>query len=268
MKKITLVFALLLFGRAVGVAGAMAGDIQPTGETVGSDRQGNAIRQVSANGIKIGYKLIGSGKPVIMIQGMGATMGCWPKEAIDILSNKHQLILPDNRGVGYTTSDDARFTFKLFADDVIGLLDALGVKKANVLGYSMGSAIAQELLLEHPERFDKAIIIATITDGGNVAAAMNGVPDNSTIGREIEATTHWKTPLGKLPFVANRVIIMVGTADAVVGVESSKVLASSIPGARLVQLKDRTHHLIDEAPAEVAGIVSTFLDLDETIPVK
>ncbi len=76
--------------------------------------------------------------------------------------------------MGYTTANDVTFTYKLFADDVIGLLDALGVKKTNVLGYSMGSTITQKLLLEYPQRFNKAIIHATSTDGSNVAKALQG----------------------------------------------------------------------------------------------
>lgn len=108
----------------------------------------------------------------------------------------------------------------------VGYTDELIV----VIRFSLGSAIAKELLLEHPERFNKAIIIATTTNGSNVAATMKAIPDTSPIGREIEATPHWKTPPGKFPFVANQVIIMVGTADSAAGIESSKVLATPIPG--------------------------------------
>ncbi len=95
-------------------------------------------------------------------------MDRWPEEVIEALSKKYQLIIPDNRGMGYSTTNDATFTYKLFADDVIGLLDALGVKKANVLGYSMGSGITQKILLEYPQRCNKAIIYATSKDGSTV----------------------------------------------------------------------------------------------------
>ena len=200
-----------------------------------------------------------------MIVGCGGTMDHWPQEVIETLSKKYQLILLDNRGMGYSTANDVTFTYKLFADDVIGLLTALGVKKANVLGHSMGSAITQKLLLEYPQRLNKAIISATSTDGSNVA---NKVSDDPTVLRQMEATNHWKTPLDKLPLIANQVMIVVGTSDTVVGVESSKTLASAIPGAWLVQFKNATHNLIFEAPAEFAKIVLTFLDINETVEVK
>jgi pimeloyl-ACP methyl ester carboxylesterase/predicted secreted protein len=244
--------------------------IQPSGVKVGLDKHGNAIYQVSANGIKIGYKLSGSGEPLVMIMGLGGTMDLWPQKIIEALSQKYQLILLDNRGMGQTTGNDVPFTYKLFADDVIGLLDALGVKKTHVLGYSMGSTITQKLLMEYPQRFNKAIIHATSTDGSNVVEALKGhtVGVPPTVLRQLEATIHWKTPLDKLPLITNQVLLIVGTSDATVGIESSITMASAIPGAWLVQFKKGTHHLMYEAPAEFARIVETFLAINETVPVK
>jgi len=265
MKKTACLFFSLLIVLAIYVSSATAQDVQPSGKAIGLDKQRNAIYQVHANGIEIGYKLIGSGEPLVMIFGSGGTMDRWPREVIEALSKKYQLILLDNRGMGYTTANDATFTFKLYTDDVIGLLNTLGVKKANVLGFSMGSAITQKLLLEYPQRFNKAIICASTTDGSNVAKKTSNDP---TVLRQMEATTHWKTPLDKLPLITNQVMIVVGTSDTVVGVESSKTIASAIPGAWLVQFKNATHHLIFEAPTEFARIVLTFLDVKETVEVK
>ena len=137
LKKTAGLFLSLIIVLAIGVYGATAQNIQPSGKRIGLDKQGNAIYQVQANDIKIGYKLIGSGEPLVMIPGCSATMDYWPQEVIETLSKKYQLILMDNRGMGYTTANDVTFTYKLFADDVSGLLTLLGVKKANVLGFSM-----------------------------------------------------------------------------------------------------------------------------------
>ena len=269
MRKIAYLFVLLLIVMTAYIPSAAAQGVQPSGKTVGSDKQGNAVYQVHANGIEIGYKLIGLGEPLVMIMGLGGTMDSWPQEVIEALSKKYQLILLDNRCMGYTTANDVTFTYKLYADDVIALLDALKIKKANVLGYSMGSVITQELLLEYPQRFNKAIIYATSTDGSNVEKALKGkTPNDPTVQRQLEATTHWKTPLDKLPLITNQVMLLVGTSDDVAGVESSKTLASAIPGAWLVQFKNATHFLIYEAPTEFAKIVLTFLDINETVEVK
>jgi pimeloyl-ACP methyl ester carboxylesterase len=274
MKKITFLFISILIALAINFSSATAQDIQPSGETIGQDQEGNAVYQINSNGIKIGYKLIGSGEPLVMIVGLGNTMDRWPKEVIDALSKKYQLIVLDNRGMGHTTANDVTFTYKLFADDVIGLLDTLKVEKTNVLGFSMGSTITQELLLEYPQRFNKAIIYATSTDGSNVAATLKGKAPlgessiNPIVLRQIEATTHWKTPLDRLPSITNQVMFIVGTSDTVVGVESSKTLASAIPGAWLVQFKNGSHGLMIEVPTEFAKIVLDFLEINETVGVK
>ncbi|MDR3373403.1 MAG: alpha/beta hydrolase [Ancalomicrobiaceae bacterium] len=250
----------------LGISGALAQQIRPAGKIIGHDSEGHSIRQVHANDIDIGYKLVGSGAPLVMIMGLGGTVEHWPPQVIAALSKQYQLILLDNRGMGHTTSNDATFTYKLFADDVIGLLDALGVKKTHVLGYSMGSTVTQELLLTYPQRFDKAIIHATSTDGSNVAAVFKGrTIDNPTVARQIEATTHWKTPMDRIAAVSNQVMFVVGTADTVVYPESSKVLAAAIPGAWLVQFKNATHGLMYETPTGFSRIVLTFLGTDETV---
>lgn len=244
--------------------------IQPAGKTVGQDKQGNAIYQVHGNGIEIGYKLIGSGEPLVMIMGLGGTMDNWQPGVIAALSKKYQLIMLDNRGMGYTTTNDTTFTYQLFADDVISLLDALKVKKTHVFGYSMGSTITQKLLMEYPLRFDKAVIHATSTDGSNVAKALQGHASNvpPTVLRQLEATTNWKTPLEKLPAITNQVMLIVGTADATVGAESSKTIAAAIPGAWLVQFKKGTHHLMYEAPAEFSKTILLFLEMNEMVEAK
>jgi pimeloyl-ACP methyl ester carboxylesterase len=277
MNKYFLPLFTLLLLLVLNMPAAGAQPIKPLGEKIGLDRQGTTIYQVPANGVKIGYKLIGSGEPLVMIAGLANTMDVWPIEVIETLAKRFQLIIPDNRGMGHSTANNTTFTYKLFADDVIGLLDALGVEKTNVIGFSMGSTITQQLLLAYPQRFNKAVIYATSTDGSKVADALRSKapkdPDvmrkiNPTILRQIEATTHWKTPLDKMSLVTNQVMFLVGTSDTVVGVEGSKALAAAISGAWLVQFKNGTHGVMRETPREFARIVLTFLDMNETVHPK
>jgi len=244
--------------------------LQPAGKKIGQDSQGTAIYQVQANGISIGYKLIGSGEPLVMIMGLGGTMDRWHSDIVAALAKRYQLIILDNRGMGFSTANDTVFSYQLFADDVIALLDALKVQETHVLGYSMGSTITQKLLLEYPQRFNKAVIHATSTDGSNVAKALQGQAANvpPTVIRQLEATTHWRTPLERLPAIKNQVMLIVGTADTTVGAESSKTIASAIPGAWLIQFKNATHHLMYEAPTSFTSIVMTFLGLQATVEPK
>ena len=269
MRKAATVWIASLFLIVSGLSGAIAEPIAPAGKVIGRDAQGNSIYQVDANGISIGYKLIGSGAPLVMIMGLGGTVENWQPQIVEALAKHYQLIMPDNRGMGHSTANETVFSYPLFAADVIGLLDALGVKQTNVLGYSMGSTTTQQLLLQYPERFHKALIHATSTDGNNVAAALHGrVPPDPIVARQVEATTHWKTPLEKLPAITNQVMLVVGTADNVVGDASSKTLAAAIPGAWLVQFKGATHHLMYETPAGFSAVALTFFETDETVTVK
>lgn len=258
---------LLLILLGIGVCAASARDIQPVGEKVATDAQGHAIYQTSANGIRIGYKLIGSGEPLLLLTGLGNTMESWGPEFIAEAAKTYQLIVMDNRGMGYTTDDGQPFDYRLFAQDAIGLLDALGVQKTNVLGYSQSSVTTQNLLLYFPDRINKAILHATSTDGKAVAAVFSRLPlpDNPTIRKQLQAAMGWTTPLEKMKLIKNQVMLLVGTADTVVGTESSILLAGLIPGAWLVQFKGATHHLQFEAPLAFTRIVLTFLAMDETI---
>ena len=89
----------------LGVSSAAAQLIQPSGVPVGSDKQGHAIYRVPANGIEIGYKLMGAGEPLVMITGLGGTMESWPQEVLEAFANKHQLILMDNRPMWLSKRD-------------------------------------------------------------------------------------------------------------------------------------------------------------------
>ena len=74
------------------------------------------------------------------------------------LSSNHTVIIFDNRGVGNTTSGTRPFSIQQFANDTVGLLDALKIQKADVLGFSMASFTAQELTLMHPEKVNRLIL--------------------------------------------------------------------------------------------------------------
>jgi len=263
---ICLLYLLFLLG--IGVSASWAKGITPVGEKVAVDAQGHDIYQTSANGIRIGYKLIGSGEPLLLLTGLGATMENWVPEFIEEAAKKYQLIIMDNRGMGYSTDNGQQFNYRLFAQDVVCLLDSLGVEKTNVLGYSQSSVTTQNLLLYFPDRINKAVIHATSTDGSTVAAVLKRIrlPDNPTIRKQLQAAKGWNTPLEKMKLIKNQVMLLVGTADTVVGTKSSKKLASLIPGAWLVQFKNGTHHLQFEAPAAFTRIVLTFLAMDETVP--
>ena len=113
---------------------------------------------VESNGIQMYYEEQGSGDPLIMIMGITANGATWEAHAAD-WSEKFRCIMPDNRGVGLSDKPTGDYSSEMMADDYAGLMDALGIEKARIVGVSMGSIIAQQLCLKHPEKVQSAVLM-------------------------------------------------------------------------------------------------------------
>lgn len=121
---------------------------------------------IKVNGIDMYYEIHGSGEPLVLIEGLGYATWMW-YEQIEVLSKHFKVIVFDNRGVGKTEMPDEEYTIELFAADTAELLDALEIKKAHILGVSMGGYVAQEFALRYPEYVDKLILCSTTFGGPN-----------------------------------------------------------------------------------------------------
>jgi pimeloyl-ACP methyl ester carboxylesterase len=124
------------------------------------------VRTIRVDDIEVAYRDFGQGEPLLLITGYGSTMDLWPERVLSNLSSKNRVIVFDNRGMGCTTASDKPFSMELFADDTAGLMDALNISRADVLGWSMGADVAQELALRHPGKVDRLILYAG-SCGGN-----------------------------------------------------------------------------------------------------
>jgi pimeloyl-ACP methyl ester carboxylesterase len=102
-------------------------------------------------------------------------MDFWPSSLLQELAINHTVIIFDNRGVGNTTAGTNPFSIQQFANDTAGLLAALKIQKADVLGFSMGSSVAQELALLHPEMVNKLVLYGASCGG------REGIPPNPQI---------------------------------------------------------------------------------------
>ena len=130
------------------------------------DIQSIPSKKVHVGDIDIAYKIFGKGDPILLINGYSQSMDNWDPILLERLAFNHTVIIFDNRGIGNTTSGEKGFSMVQFANDTASLLDVLQIKQADILGYSMGGFIAQELALTHPDRVGKLIIYASIC-GGN-----------------------------------------------------------------------------------------------------
>jgi pimeloyl-ACP methyl ester carboxylesterase len=102
--------------------------------------------------IKIYYETHGNGEPLVMISGCGTDSSLsWLNQVPD-LSLRYHVITFDNRGTGRSDKPDVPYTMQMLAADVAGLLDAIGIGAAHILGHSMGGSIAQEFAITYPER--------------------------------------------------------------------------------------------------------------------
>ena len=132
---------------------------------------------VQAGNIEMAYKEYGKGYPLILIMGYSGEKEFWSELLIDELSKLYRVIIFDNRGIGGSTSSNKEFTIELFAEDTKNFIDALGIDKANILGWSMGTYIAQELVLKYADIVNKLIMVSAGCGGKESISASQDVID-------------------------------------------------------------------------------------------
>ncbi len=126
------------------------------------------VKYAQVGEVKLAYYTRGQGEPLLMINGFLSTMSLWDPALLDELAKTNLLILFDNRGVGFSSdTKENKTTIPQMADDAAGLVKALGYKKVNILGWSMGARIAQQFLIRHPDLVGKAILAAANPGGKN-----------------------------------------------------------------------------------------------------
>ena len=114
----------------------------------------------TANGININYKVEGHGDPLVMIMGFSASRSGWSSQ-IPFFKKHYRVVTYDNRGVGKSDKPEGPYSTRMMADDAVKLMDHLEIKKAPIVGVSMGGMIAQELAINYPERVSKLVLACT-----------------------------------------------------------------------------------------------------------
>lgn len=115
---------------------------------------------------EIYYEIYGQGQPLLLIPGFATGLWIWYKQ-IPVFSKYYKTIVFDNRGVSRSTKAIFPYSMEKMADDVANLLSFLKIKKANILGASMGGFIAQEFALKYPEKVSSLILCCTSFGGRN-----------------------------------------------------------------------------------------------------
>ena len=126
------------------------------------------------NGTNINYKVQGKGEPLVLIMGFTSDQSGWIFQR-GAFSKHYSVITFDNRGVGKSDKPSGDYSSKMMADDAIGLMDHLGIKKAHILAVSMGGTIGQQIAINYPERVNKLVLgctFATTDDSSGITAEL------------------------------------------------------------------------------------------------
>ncbi len=137
----------------------------------------------------VAYREIGNGPPLLMIMGYGGTMDTWDPRFIDALAQHYQVVVFNNAGIGSTAALPKPISIDAMANQTSALIHTLGFKRTNVLGWSMGSMIAQALTVLHPSQVQKLILCAGYPGNGKslqpTQAAINDL--NSGNAKKIDS---------------------------------------------------------------------------------
>lgn len=130
---------------------------------------------VRTNGQELYYEIHGDGPPLVLVMGIGYDSSLWTLQQVPALSTRFRVVLLDNRDAGRSSRADHPYDIADMADDLAGLLDALDIPRAHLLGLSMGSMIGIEFALRHADRLDRLVLA-----GPNASPARSTVDPIST----------------------------------------------------------------------------------------
>jgi len=179
------------------------------------------VKKVHVGDIDIAYKTFGKGDPILLINGLGGNMNEWELSILKNLSTNHTVIVFDPRGIGNTTTGTKSFSIQQFANDTVGLLDALKIQKADILGYSMGSFVAQQLAVTHPEKVNRLLLVAASCGGKE---SIPPSPQVVQLGSEMI-----KNATNNIPFTRQEVLMLMNESLGPAWMKSHPNLLQGVP---------------------------------------
>lgn len=132
---------------------------------------------LTAGDVTFAYRELGrhhGGTPVVMLTHLAAVLDNWDPRIVDGLAARHHVIAFDNRGIG-ASSGSPSSSMEEMAADAITFIKAKGLQKVDLLGFSLGGMVAQEVVLKDPQRIRRMVLAGTGPAGGEGISAVAGV---------------------------------------------------------------------------------------------
>jgi pimeloyl-ACP methyl ester carboxylesterase len=269
----------------------------------GPDVLSAPIQVVRTSDGTVGYRELGSGPALLLITGAGSSMDDWPPGFVDALAAHHKVVVFDNAGVGRTAAVSAPDSLSItaMASQTSALISALRLRRPTVLGWSMGSMIAQALAVSHPAQVSRLILAAAAVGTGKAAplpppAAVAFGLNSARVAQlfpksQAAAVRAYLNAIGQYPhsyavsaatfrsqyFAAQRwlagkdaagrlvgdirvpVLVAGGTQDQFIPPANERLLARSVPGAKLLLFADAGHAFLFQEAARFIRAVEAFI---------
>lgn len=252
---------------------------------------------LAEDGTRLAYQRRGDGTPLVLLSGQSNDHTWWDGVRDDFHTT-HRTVTLDYRGTGASDKPDIPYATRGFADDVVTVLDALGIQQADVYGTSMGGRVAQWLAARHPHRVRRLVLGCTTPGGPHAVERSHDVrraladPDPAKARAallDLMYTPDWLTAhpgpyttLGSrdlppharrhhllasnqhdawdaLPDITAPTLILHGDDDRMAPPTNAKLLAERIPHARAHLFPGARHAYFEECRPHASTIVTEFL---------
>ncbi|HXH81382.1 MAG TPA: alpha/beta fold hydrolase [Candidatus Tectomicrobia bacterium] len=220
--------------------------------------------RVRVGDVRLFYEARGAGEPLLLVMGFGGDHLAWGFQA-PAFAERHRVIAFDNRGAGRSDVPDVRYTTRAMAEDALGLLDALGVERAHVLGVSMGGMIAQELALAHPDRVLTLQLHCTCARPDRYLRAL--IDTWRTVRRRLEIT-EWMRALALWLFSPRTYQERPDLVETIVQMGAANPFPFSLTGFLRQGEAIRDHDALDRLGAIACPTLVTVADDDILVPPR
>jgi pimeloyl-ACP methyl ester carboxylesterase len=247
------------------------------------------MKKVDVNGIQLAFERRGRGSPLVLLHGYPLDHHLWD-EVTPLLEDTFDVILPDLRGFGDSTTIDSLYSMDDLASDIAGLLDQLGIQKAAIVGHSMGGyaalafarlypdrvsglgLVSSQVLADSPERKEGRYKSAADVAANGIGSVVETMTPKFTVDERLQSYARLSMErqppaayIGALKAMAERldstpllssfhfpVVVIHGDSDSLIPIDRAREVKAALPQAYLVEIPSAGHMPMMEAKEKTA----------------